>query len=102
MRQLADGAGISVTSVSDVIQGNREATWGFCAAIAKPLQVSPVRLFRMAGLLDPQGDDDITFEELQNVMGNMTRAERENVLKFAWFLIKERGVNYDTDTGEGG
>lgn len=98
MRQLADGAGVSATTVSEVIRGHREPTWEFCALVAKPLEVSPVRLFRMAGLLPDGDNEEMTLDELIQIMNRLTRQERENVLKFAWFLIRDRGANYDTDT----
>lgn len=98
MREVSRRAGLSHTTVTEVLNDNREPSWEFCAAIAKPLEVSPVRLFRMAGLLPDGDNEEMTLDELIQIMNRLTRQERENVLKFAWFLIRDRGANYDTDT----
>lgn len=49
-RELAKRAGLSPTTVNDVMTGNRPPTWDFCAAIAKPLGKNPIELFVLAGL----------------------------------------------------
>lgn len=50
-RQLAKKAKLSNTTVSDVLGGQRNITFDFCAAIAGPLGKQPEELFRLAGLL---------------------------------------------------
>lgn len=50
-RELARRAGISQTTVSQVIAYQRQPTWDFCAKIARVLDEPLERVFRMAGLL---------------------------------------------------
>jgi transcriptional regulator with XRE-family HTH domain len=53
IRELSRRAGISHTTVADVISQQRIPTWDFCAAIAGALDKSPEDVFRLAGLLPP-------------------------------------------------
>lgn len=50
MRELARRAGLSHSAVSLVIAG-QPPTWDFCAAIAPPLEISPIEVFLIAGKL---------------------------------------------------
>ncbi|MCG3208666.1 MAG: hypothetical protein FOGNACKC_02278 [Anaerolineae bacterium] len=43
---------------SAVIAGNRNPGWDFCAAIAAPLDKTPLEVFQLAGLLPAGGDID--------------------------------------------
>lgn len=53
-RDLARMAGISHTTVSQVISGQRPATADFCISIAKPLGARPEDVLRLAGHLPPK------------------------------------------------
>ena len=53
-RELGRQAGVSGAMVSEVVNG-RPAGWDFCAAIAKPLDKTPLEMFQLAGLLQ-KGD----------------------------------------------
>ena len=50
MRELARRSEISHTLVADVM-GGRWPSWDFCAAIARPLGMSPVEIFLIDGRL---------------------------------------------------
>jgi transcriptional regulator with XRE-family HTH domain len=50
-RELARRSGVSHTTISQVISGQRIPTFDFCADVARALGESPVELFRLAGLL---------------------------------------------------
>lgn len=50
MRELARRAGLSHATVSQVLSGQQAPTWGFCAAIAGPLDEPVDELFIRAGL----------------------------------------------------
>lgn len=52
MRELARRSGVSHSTISLVI-GGQPPTWDFCAAIAAPLEVSPIEVFLIAGKLSP-------------------------------------------------
>ena len=52
-RELSRRSGVSPTTISDVINGQKPATFDFCKAVAQPLRADPVDVFRLAGLLPP-------------------------------------------------
>lgn len=56
-RELARQAGISHSAIANVVAEQRKPTWDFCAAIAKPLDKTPMEVFQLAGLLQ-KGDLD--------------------------------------------
>lgn len=111
-RELARRADLSPTSVSAVIAGQRDPTWDFCAAIAKPLEKSPLELFRLAGLLPPNLaqvneeqtdyliDDNLTLEELIEIAKRLPRAERLALLRYARFQEQDASQR-DAEGSEG-
>jgi transcriptional regulator with XRE-family HTH domain len=52
-RELARRAGVSHTTVSNVLAGRQAPTWDFCAAVAEAVGMAPPAAFVMAGLLPP-------------------------------------------------
>lgn len=89
MRELSRRADISYTSVANVLSGERDPTWGFCASIAGPFDEPPINLFRMAGLLGDIPEDDITLQELIAVIEGMDIEQRMEVIRYARYLLKE-------------
>lgn len=65
-RELARRSRLSSTTISKIISGHAKPGWDFCVAIAKPLEVSPEKLFQLAGLLPskPEEDEGIDGEEM--------------------------------------
>jgi len=57
-RDLEKHAGVSRTMTGFVINGQRPASWDYCAAIARAFNYSPIRVFLIAGLLT---FDDLPF-----------------------------------------
>lgn len=53
MSELARRAELSQPTISDVINGQKPASFDFCKAVAQPLKADPVDVFRLAGLLPP-------------------------------------------------
>jgi transcriptional regulator with XRE-family HTH domain len=103
-RELARKAGVSHTSISEVIAGNRNPGWDFCAAIAAPLEKTPLEVFQLAGLLPSGGDiersraeyyanslsvDEAQLLELYRKV--KTQKERQIVLSIIWGLVQEGG-----------
>lgn len=86
-RELARRAGVSQTAVSTVIAGQRKAGWDFCAAIAKALNESPLKVFQLAGLLPstPLSEESPLLRELWNLVQDLPEAEREEILKYTRF-----------------
>lgn len=59
-RELGRRAGLSVTTISDVMRGERKPSHGFCVVVAKALGEEPDEIFKLAGLIIPgvsKGDE---------------------------------------------
>lgn len=84
-RELARRAGVSQTAVSQAVSMGRGIGWDFCAAIAKPLGVSPEHVFRLAGLLPslPASEDGPILEEIIEIVKHLPNEEKEEVRDYA-------------------
>jgi transcriptional regulator with XRE-family HTH domain len=51
VRELARRSGVSHGAISNVLTGQRQAGWDFCAAIAYPLDQTPIEVLVRAGKL---------------------------------------------------
>lgn len=59
-------------------------------ALAQAFKLSPISIFRIAGLLPPGPDDKINFEDWQFMLEQMTDAEREEFWRFGQMKIEMR------------
>jgi transcriptional regulator with XRE-family HTH domain len=73
--QLAKKAGISHSVISKARSGILPK-WGACESIAHALDISPVIIFRKAGLLPPGPPDDITFDDWKEVLGRLSERDQ--------------------------
>jgi len=87
MRELGRRAKISSTSVANVMSGERSPTWDFCAAISVPLGEPIWSVARTAGLLpSASGADEITYQELLEIMEKLPVEKRREILRYAKYL----------------
>jgi hypothetical protein len=64
--------------------------WDICMKISSVFNVSPITVFRKAGLL-PQGpDDEINLEDWQYLLIKMTSEERDELLQIGTMKIDRR------------
>lgn len=63
--------------------------WDACMAISNALNISPITVFRNAGLLPP-GNDEISFEDWQYLLVQMTPDERDEVMQIVTMKIERR------------
>lgn len=90
--ELARRGDISASLVSLVMGGSRDVTFNFCLGVAKALRLRPEEVLRRAGLLPPL--DVGNFEEMREIMGDLSPEEREQVFQYARWrrqIEKERG-----------
>jgi transcriptional regulator with XRE-family HTH domain len=73
-REVGRRGDFSHTLISDVINGQREPTYNFCASLAKAFssdgpEIRPEDVFRIAGLLPPSAGEmsDLSEEEMRVV-----------------------------------
>jgi transcriptional regulator with XRE-family HTH domain len=106
MRRLAQKAGLSHTQLSNVISGQRNITFDFCAAIAGPLGKQPEELFRLAGLLPPkpapppsaQTDLETKINEIYQAIKEARRPDRAPQINepAASFTVASESPNIET------
>jgi len=82
--ELARRAEVSHPAISRLISGVRNPGPDLCRAIAKGLEISEEKVFRMAGLLSelPMPEDDFTFAEVYDMMQRLTPEERQEILEY--------------------
>lgn len=86
---LVKTAGISRGTLSNIISGTRGVGNESMIAIAHALKMSPVTIFRKAGLL-PEGGDDTNFEDWQYLINKLPTEEQEEVRKIIEMKIERR------------
>lgn len=59
-------------------------------ALAQAFKMSPISIFRIAGILPPGPDDKINFDDWQHLLGQMTESEREEIWRIGTMKIEMR------------
>ena len=91
-RELARRAGVSHTSMNDVVSGQGAITAKFCRKISRALKVPLEETMRRAGLLPGFFVDDeaLTFRELLAIINELPDDARKELLEFAKFKFQSR------------
>ena len=81
---FAHRAGLSMASLSDVLNGIYRPGPDMCKAIAQALGEPPEKLFRLAGLLPPlpEAEDELLYELLETFQ-RLTPEKRREALDYA-------------------
>jgi len=87
---LAKQAGLPQATISNILNGNREVGHKVAVLIADALELSPVYVFRRAGLLPPEENapSDFTYEEIKEIMNSLPPAERREIVDYALFRFR--------------
>lgn len=88
---LARMAGLSTGAISNLINQVRSPSPEALRKIAKALNVSPDRIFRIAGLLPPESPKDELTEEAEFLFSQLSLYQRRQAVKFIRFLADEKG-----------
>ena len=80
--QLARRAGISHSVLSRARMGLLPR-WGACEALAEALDLPAETVFRKAGLLSPQMDDEVSLDEWRYVLRRLSERDRYELLRIA-------------------
>lgn len=98
MSELARRAGLSTTTISDVLAEKANPGTSFCNGVARALGVPPERVFRIAGLLPPVviGQNEEKRQELDSYWVYLSEEERDTITAMARMLY-ERRVTYQAD-----
>ena len=87
-RELARRAGLSQSLMSRTLTGKRDVDLDFCVSVANALEEPPEKLFRLAGILPSQSENDPTLSEIQEIVKNLSPQRRDEVLRYIRFLYK--------------
>ncbi len=84
---LVKAAGISRGTLSNIISGTRGIGEKSLIAIANALNISPITLFRKAGLL-PEAGELVAFDDWQHLLAQLSHEEQEEMRQIAVMKIE--------------
>jgi transcriptional regulator with XRE-family HTH domain len=91
-RELARQAGISQSLVSRILSGDMPASPDFCIKVARALDVSPVYVMQLAGILPGEPtltDDSPIAREIVQLIQDMPPERRQQVLEYVRFIYQQ-------------
>lgn len=88
---LSRMTGLSTGAISNLINQVRSPSPEALRKIGKALNVSPDRIFRIAGLLPPEPEKDHLTEEAEFLLSQLSPYQRQQAVKFIRFLAEEKG-----------
>jgi transcriptional regulator with XRE-family HTH domain len=88
-QDLAQKSGITPAQVSRVISGQRGLGEKSLLALAHALKISPITIFRKAGLL-PEGGENASFEDWQFLLDQLPANEQEEIRQIIEMKIERR------------
>ena len=86
--KLARRSKASPSNISMILSGQANPGWNFCVKIARAFSISPVKVFRLAGLLPPMPEDTADEEELIYLMRQLAKYDRSNLIIYAKALVE--------------
>jgi transcriptional regulator with XRE-family HTH domain len=86
---LVKNAGISRGTLSNIISGNRGVGFDSLLAIAHAFKISPISIFRKAGIL-PEGGDEASFADYNHLLSQLTTEEQEEIRQIMEMKIERR------------
>ena len=92
-RELARRSNVSSTTVSEVVSYRRIPTWEFCATIAQALNVPPVEVFALAGLMHAPPSPVEGEEEFVSLLRRLPASARNTVVSMLRGLVRELQPN---------
>jgi hypothetical protein len=88
--RLAKEAKISTSVLSKARNEGLMPKWDACVAIANALDVSPITAFRMASLLPPGPDEEVSLEDWGHLLAQMTPGERDDLMRIGLMTVERR------------
>lgn len=90
IRELARRTNLYPGTISKVLNYKNKPGQDFCLAISKALKLPPEEVFRRAGLLPdlPAPLEELSFEELSDVMKRLSARDQLQVVQYARMLYR--------------
>lgn len=87
---LAKRARISDAAVSRILRGERKADTDTLLAFSEVFSISPITIFRKAGLLPDTGGEKITKDDWEHMLQQLTPEEQDEIYSIMDMKIKRR------------
>ena len=91
-REFARRADTTIGTVSRVINLHQDPTDDFCRGIARALNLPEETVFRRAGLLPPEPDNDADAKEALHLFRQMTPTQRQIMLTQMRALVRRERI----------
>lgn len=88
--ELSRRAGVSRASVSLVLSEDRSIGHDLAIAIAHALNISPITVFRKAGLLPDGGGENVSFADWEFLLNQMSPEDEAELRQIAELKIERR------------
>jgi len=88
--RLSRESGVSVPQIWKVLSGKIGAGVDFCNKMAVTFDVSPVTVFRTAGLLPDGMPDDLAFEDYKYVLYQLDEKDRDELHRIALLKLDQK------------
>ncbi len=92
--ELARQAGVTRAAINGVLTGARGPGIDLCKGIAQALKIPPEEVYRAAGLLDTEPDDDERMQKIKTLYHTLRHdGSKERALEFIQFLSDQEDKN---------
>jgi transcriptional regulator with XRE-family HTH domain len=89
IREVSRRAGISHTTVAQILSGHRAASAAACIALARALRVPSEDVLRRAGLLPDTPVDDFQVSRLYDYYKRLSPRAREDAVQYLVFKYEQ-------------
>ena len=88
---LARASGLNRQSISDYVNRRRSNPEPEALiSLSQAFKLSPITVFRKAGLLPSEGSDQVSFEDWQHLISQLTNEEQEEMREIIALKIERR------------
>lgn len=88
--ELAKYSKLSDAAISRILRGERRPDTDTLLSFAKAFKISPSTIFRKAGLLPENDGEDISFEDWQYLLNQLSSYEQEEIRQIIEMKIERR------------
>lgn len=92
MRELSRRSGLSVGTISDVLNDRANPGLDFCVGVARALDVPPENVLRMAGLIPRRTTRQEMIDEILYHFDGLNEEDQLRVITMTWALSHRGGA----------
>ncbi len=94
MREMARRAGVSHTTIANVLSGERKPTVNVCKGIARALNIPTEDVLRLAGMLPQLPDDwEGQYKQICDQLKHLSPRAREDVVAYVTYRYQQEQKN---------